>query len=142
MKGRKLADLFGFFGIFAGQSAFIEQFVFAAGDQPWVTVCAEEKAVGVGGVGVTREWPEAGGCGVWVDAGWALEADDSLWVALLQQKVGPVAAVDLFVVNQSLRAGEEVWNAELALDVAGGAFGTFFIDSELVFAARSGDCSR
>lgn len=131
------ADLFGFFGIFAGQSAFVEQFVLATSDQSWVSVCAEEKAVWISGVGIPWERPEAGGCGVWVDTSWALEADDSFRVALVKQKVGPVASVDFFVVNQSLCAGQEVWNSELALDVAGGAFGTLFIDSELVFASRS-----
>lgn len=107
-----------------------------------MAVRAEEEAVGIGGVGVTRERPETSGDGVRVNAGRAFEADDSFWVAFIEQEIGPVAAVDLFVVNESLCARQEVWHSELALDVAGRTFGTFFVDSELIFASRSRDCSR
>lgn len=136
------ADLFRLFGVFAGQSALIEQFVFAASDQSGMAVRAEEEAVGISRVGVTRERPESCGDGVRVNAGRAFEADDSFWVAFVEQEIGPVAAVDFFVVNKSLGAGQEVWHSELALDVAGRAFGAFFVDSELILASRSRDCSR
>lgn len=78
---------------------------------------------------------------MWIDSGGALEADDSFWVALLQHEIGPVASVDSVIVDQALGAGQEIWLAKLTLDVAGGTFGSFFINSELVLAARCGNCS-
>lgn len=95
----------------------------------------------IGGVGVTREWPESGGDGVRINAGRAFEADDSFRVAFVEQEIGPVAAVDFVVVDEALGAGQEVWHSKLALDVAGRAFGALFVDSELVFASRSRDGS-
>lgn len=130
------------FGIFAGQSALVEKFVFAACDQSWMAFVAEEEAVSVAGNGEAWERPEAGGWRVRVNLRRALEADDGLRVALLEQHVGPVAAVNSLVVDESLGAGQLVGHAVLALDVAGGAFGAVFVDSELILASRCRDCGR
>lgn len=88
-----------FLSILAGQSAFVEEFVFAAGDQTWMTFSAEEETVGISGNGESWEGPEAGGWRMWIDLRRAFEADDGFWVAFLQHKVGPVAAVNSLVVN-------------------------------------------
>lgn len=107
------------FSVLAGQSAWIKELVFAACDQSWMTLSAEEETVRVSGDGEAWEWPETGGRGFWIDLSWALEADDGLGVALFEQEIGPIASVDFLVVDQTLGAWKLVGDSVFALDVAG-----------------------
>lgn len=122
------------FGILACQSALIEDFVFAACNQSWLTFVAEEEAVRVAGNGKAREWQEAGGWRMWINLRWAFEADDSFRVASLWQQIRPVASVDSLVVDKTFGAWKLDWCTIFAFDVAGGALIAVWVDSKLVFA--------
>jgi hypothetical protein len=103
--------------IFAGEGGWVEELLFAALDQSWMTFSAEEETVWVVGVDESWEGPEASLERLWIDLGWAVEADDGAWVALFSQEIGPVAAVDFLVVGQAFGAFFLVWNSIFALDV-------------------------
>lgn len=107
-----------------------------------MAVVAQEQRMWIVGHGEAGERPEAGGRRVRVDLRGALEADDGLWVALLEEHVGPVASVDSLVVDQALGARVLARLSIFALDVAGGALVVVLVDAKLVFAAGCRQWSR
>jgi len=125
--------------ILASQSAFVEKFIFSARNQSRMSFVAEEETVTITGDCETGIWPKTSGWSV--NLSWALETDNRLWVAFLQQQIGPLASVDFLIVDQTLGARELMWNSELAFNVACRAIRTVLVDSELIFTARCWDGS-
>jgi hypothetical protein len=79
-------------------------------------------------------WPKTGSLWFWINFGWALETDDSFWVARFQKKIGPVACLNSLVIDQPLLAWQLIRNSIFTFYVCGWTFGWVSVDAELIFA--------
>lgn len=129
------------FRVFAGQRLFVEHLSVSAGDQTWVVINAGNETVAISGHGESRIRPETVVDRVLRDRLRALESNNGLWAALIWRLVGPLAAVDGVIVDESGVAMFLVRLTVGALDVRGGARVAVGVDSELVLAGRSGQRS-
>lgn len=85
--------------LLAGECVLVEDLIFAAADQPGMALYARDQPVTVTGHGESREWPEDGLAALRRYGSGTLEADHGLWIADLEQLIGPVAAMDTLVVH-------------------------------------------
>lgn len=129
------------FRIFAGQRLFVEHLSVTAGDQAWVVINAGNETVAISGHGESRVRPETVVDRVLRDRRRALESNNGLWAAVIWRLVGPLAAVDAMIVDESGVAMFLVRFTVGALDVRGGARVAVGVDSKLVLAGRSGQRS-
>lgn len=124
---------------FTGQCVWIEECLFTTRDETWMTIDTGDQTMWIALYGKTWEWPETGGNRMWVNFRWAREANDSLWIACVQQLIGPVAAVDTLIVGKTRFAWFLMWLTTGTFDIIGGAFVAFRIDAVQIFTARCGD---
>lgn len=123
----------------ARQSVLIEDLVLSAADETWVSLNAGDQAVAVSGDGESGEWPEGGFTALGTHGGRALESNHSLWVASLQELVGPVASMDTLIVDESRLTRGLNGLTESTLQEGRGALVTHRVDSESVLASRGGE---
>lgn len=130
------AGIGSIFRIFASQRLFVEHLSVTAGDQTWVVINAGNQTVAISGYGISRVRPETVVDRVLRHGVRALESNDGLRATLVRRLVGPLASVDMVVVNESGVAVFLVGFSVGALDVRGRANLAIGIDSEQVQAAR------
>jgi len=124
--------------LLASQGSIINNLALSAGDKTGVAIDAgdEPSTISNGESGVR---PEFIGESSRLNLVGTTEADNLLWVTMVQQEVRPVAGVSLIIIGKSRLTWGLVWDSVGALDIRSVTGVGFWVDSELVVTSRGRD---
>jgi len=126
------------FQFLARQRGFVKDFILTARNQTRMSFDAGDQSMGIAGNGKSGERPESCGHRIRINFHGTLESNDSLWIAYLQQLIGPIASVNSFIVGQTSFTVLLMRFTISTFNVARRAFMTVRINAKGIFTSRSG----